>query len=275
MNDPKAEIICFTDPYCSWCWATEPVLYRLRETYRDQICLRFVMGGLVRDMSEFFDGANNIRATSEVMPHWRMVSERTGQPINERLMGDITDPHWSTWPACIAVKAVDRQSPEIGNAYLRRLRRAALTERKLISDAEIYTDLAGDVAGLDMDGFLNRLSDGTAEQAFREDLKECRRFGASGFPSILIQAGDRGIMVNGYRPYKTYADALHDIADGLTEYPPRSVAEILGEYGPMTTRELSEVLGLSMEETRTELEILSSNGKIRENRVRGGEFWLL
>ena len=54
MSDLKVELISFTDPYCSWCWATEPILYRLRETYREQLSFRYVMGGLVEDMAEFF-----------------------------------------------------------------------------------------------------------------------------------------------------------------------------------------------------------------------------
>ncbi len=62
------------------------------------------MGGLVRDMAEFYDAANDIGTTAQGAPHWRMVSERSGQPIDERLMDDISDPHFSTWPACVAVK---------------------------------------------------------------------------------------------------------------------------------------------------------------------------
>jgi putative protein-disulfide isomerase len=63
-------------------------------------------------MSDFHDVANGIRTTAEVAPHWREVAERSGQPIDVQLMLDITDPHWSTWstwPACVAVKAAELQ----------------------------------------------------------------------------------------------------------------------------------------------------------------------
>ncbi len=63
-------------------------------------------------------------------PHWREVAERSGQPIDERLMLDVTDPHWSTWPACVAVEAAGLQGRAVGDRFLRRLRRAALTERR-------------------------------------------------------------------------------------------------------------------------------------------------
>ena len=134
---PAIEITYFTDPYCSWCWATEPMLYRLRETYREQIMMRYVMGGLVRDMSDFYDSLNDIHATAQVAPHWRMVSERSGQPIDERLMDDISDPHFSTWPACIPVKAAQLQGEAVGESYLRRWRRPALPDRQCVSAPDV------------------------------------------------------------------------------------------------------------------------------------------
>ena len=55
------KITYFTDPYCSWCWATEPVLMRLQETYRDQVKVRYVLGGLVRlQVHEFLDARRAI-----------------------------------------------------------------------------------------------------------------------------------------------------------------------------------------------------------------------
>lgn len=158
------------------------MLYRIREAYRDQVRIRYVMGGLVRDMADFYDSLNEIRTTEQVAPHWREVSERSGQPIDERLMDDITDPHFSTWPACIAVKAAFLQGEEVGERYLRCLRRAALTERKIISLPEVYLALAGEVPGLDMDRFRADLESGAAERAFQEDLTECHRTPRSEVP---------------------------------------------------------------------------------------------
>jgi putative protein-disulfide isomerase len=167
----SAELLAFTDPFCSWCWASEPALLTLRERYRDQLGVRYVMGGLVKDMSRFFDAANAIRGTAEVAPHWRMVSERSGQPIDERLMLDITDPHWSTWPACIAVKAATAQGPTVGERYLRRLRRAALTERAQVQELGVQVDLAHQVPGLDVEAFRRELGSERPRAAFHDDLE--------------------------------------------------------------------------------------------------------
>jgi predicted DsbA family dithiol-disulfide isomerase len=279
----KVEITYFTDPYCSWCWATEPVLYRIRETYRDQVHVRYVMGGLVRDMAEFYDPLNNIRTTVEVAPHWRMVSERSGQPIDEGLMEDITDPHFSTWPACRAVKAAFLQAEVVGERYLRRMRRAALTERKIVSQPEVYMALAEEVPGLDLDRFRADLASGAADRSFQEDLAECGRYGVTGFPTLLLRraaplalpGAEQPFLVVGHRSFATYRQVLERIAPDLEEHPPRDVLSLLEEYGPLTTRELAEVYGRDQETVRGELEALEAKGKVQRIPVPRGEFWAL
>jgi predicted DsbA family dithiol-disulfide isomerase len=276
------EITYFTDPYCSWCWATEPMLYRIRETYRDQVHIRYVMGGLVRDMADFYDSLNDIRTTEQVGPHWREVSQRSGQPIDERLMQDITDPHFSTWPACRAVKAAFLQGEDVGERYLRRMRRAALTERKVISLPEVYLALAREVDGLDLERFRADLENGAAEQAFQADLAECRRYGATGFPTLLFQrhsplavpGAERPILVVGHRSFATYRQVLRQLAPELQEHPPREVEALLAEYGPLTTRELAEIHDKSVEAMRTEMESLAARGGVQKLPVHGGEFWV-
>jgi len=277
----KVEVTYFTDPYCSWCWATEPVLYRLRETYRDQVHIRYVMGGLVRDMAEFYDSLNDIRTTAEVAPHWRMVGERSGQPIDERLMEDITDPHFSSWPACRAVKAAFLQGEDVGERYLRRMRRAALTERRIISLPEVYVALAQEVPGLDLPRMQADLASGAAEAAFQEDLAECRRYGVTGFPTFLFRrespvslpGADHPVLVVGHRSFATFRQVLHQLAPDLEEHPARDVPTVLSEYGPLTTRELAEVYRQPLEAMRQHLLNLAAEGRVQRRPVRDGEFW--
>jgi protein-disulfide isomerase-like protein with CxxC motif len=58
--ESRIEITEFTDPYCTWCWGSEPVLRHALEAYGEQISLRFVMGGLVEDRTTFYNPANGI-----------------------------------------------------------------------------------------------------------------------------------------------------------------------------------------------------------------------
>lgn len=277
----RVEITYFTDPYCSWCWATEPMLYRIRETFRDQIRIRYVMGGLVRDMAEFYDALNDIRTPAQVAPHWRMVSERSGQPIDEQLWLELDDPHFSTWPACVAIKAGFLQGETVGERLLRRFRRAALTERRNISRRDVQETLVREVEGLDVERWRADLENGAAERAFQEDLEECHRYGVTGFPTLLFRyvghvatpGAQRPVLVVGHRRYGTYREILYRLAPTLQEHPPRDPGTLLADYGPLTTRELAEIQGQGREAMRAEMERLEQEGKVRRIPVPGGEFW--
>lgn len=273
--EPRLEVLYFTDPFCSWCWASEPQLYRLREIYRGGISFRSVMGGLVEDMSRFHDAANGIRSTADVAPHWREVSAQSGQPIDERVMTDITDPHWSTWPACIAVKAAQLQSDDVGERYLRRMRRAVMTERVNVSERDVQLDLARQVDGLDVERFETDLDGNEAKEAFTADRHLGMEYGATGFPTLLFvnpagAEGPTGMLVNGYRPSSTLERVAEQLVPGLERKEPRSVAEMLAEYGPMTTKELAEVLDQEMGALRMELERTEG---VRRIEVPHGELW--
>ncbi len=238
------------------------------------------MGGLVKDISEFFDAANGIRTTAEVAPHWRMVSERSGQPIDERVMLDITDPHFSTWPANVAVKAAALQGARIGERYLRRLRRAALTERIQVQREDAQLALAREVAGLDLEAFRAERSGPRALAAFQEDLGLCRAYGASGFPTMLLQPSGpapdqraRPILVNGYRPPQTLERALASVAPGLVRHGARPIEDLLAEYGPLTEAELSAITSLTPTELASSLEDAAARGRVARKELRGGALW--
>ena len=64
-QDPL-ELLAFTDPVCTWCWGSEPVLRKLRRWYGDQLHIRYLMGGLVEDIRTFYDRANAIGGDPEL-----------------------------------------------------------------------------------------------------------------------------------------------------------------------------------------------------------------
>ncbi|MNR89462.1 DSBA-like thioredoxin domain protein [compost metagenome] len=274
---PKVEILTFTDPFCSWCWAMEPVIYRAKETYRDQLRIRPVMGGLVPDMAHFTDPLNGISSTADVAPHWEEVGLRTGQPIDGTFMRENQDPHWGTWPACIAASAAALQGDDLGEAFLRRLRRAAQAEGRNASSPEVYQAIAEATPGLDLDRFKAAIADGTAERAFQEDRQLGAQVRVRSFPTFLVMNTNadlqiRPILMGGARDFKTLQDVLSQVAPDLKPHAPRPLTELLAEYGALTTRELSELLDKPISELLAELE---GQDGIRKVPVRTGEFWEL
>ena len=166
-------------------------------------------------------------------------------------MLDITDPHWSTWPACIAVKAAMAQGTAVGERYLRRLRRAALTERAQVQNLGVQMDLAHQVRGFDVEAFRRELESERPQAAFHDDLGLCAAYEVTGFPTMLFRSAahagqadaEPGILVGGHRSLATYERILAQVMPGLARHGPRSVGELLAEHGPLTTREIGEITG--------------------------------
>ena len=279
-STPKLEVMVFTDPYCSWCWATEPMILTMMEKYRDQIHFTYIFGGLIKDFDDFYDSLNDIRDATATEPHWKMVSERTGQPIDEKLWEDIAPiRHFSTWPANIAAKAAFRQGEDVGFRYLRRLRRAALTERKIISDEKVYLELARETEGLNMVLFEGDLASGAAKADFLADQQTCQAWQTFGFPSMVFykEGADTKHLtrevasyVGGHHPMKTYDEVIHRLCPDIVSYEARDETELVDVYGPMTERELGQVKDRTKEEELEVLEKLEEEGRIvRTERVRG------
>ena len=282
-NSTKLEVMVFTDPYCSWCWATEPMILTMMEKYRGQLHFRYIFGGLIEDFDDFYDAQNNIRDAAATEPHWKMVSERTGQPIDEKLWEDIAPiRHFSTWPANIAAKAAFLQSEETGFRYLRRLRRAALTERKIISRPEIYEALAKETEGLDFDRFVSDIKEGRAEKAFMEDQAVCVQWQTFGFPTMIFyKAGadpnhltpENAVYVGGHRTMETYEKVIHALCPEIEEYPVRPEKELVEVYGPMTERELGQVHDRTKDEELEVLTGLEKTGEVHRTERTRGSIW--
>ena len=80
------EIIEFTDPACTWCWGSEPVLRKLEYSFDHNLKISYSMGGLVKDAKTFMDQKNNIggdlkQFNQQVAKHWVEASEQHGMPV--------------------------------------------------------------------------------------------------------------------------------------------------------------------------------------------------
>ncbi len=272
---PAVEVMLFTDPYSSWCWATEPVWLRLKEAYGGRVHFRTVMGGLVESGAQFFDPQG--QRLTWIRQHLREVSQRSGQPIDAAFL-DAMDDSFSTWPACIHVKAAQLQGEDLGHRMLRRLRRAIMTERRQGSDPRVASAAAKDVEGVDLTMWRGALADGSALNAFLEDRDLCKRYGITGFPTFVIRTskGSRPPRVlTGYRPFAQIDDALRGMAPWLEPRDPRPVVDLLFDCGPLTTREVQEVQGSTPRETLETLDGLANDGTVEAVRVAGGTMWAL
>lgn len=282
-NGPILEVMLFTDPYCSWCWASEPMFLALAEKYRDQLHFVYVFGGLVKDMDDFNDADHGITGAPDVLPHWQEVSEYSGQPIDGSIWLEIAEiRHFSSWPANIACKAAFLQGEEIGERYLRKMRQSVLTDRKIISLEEVYLSIAQEIEGLDITRLKSDLDSGEAKKAFEEDLMKGTRWGAEVFPTLLFYRSDADMdhlsrddaaMIGGHHSTRTYDRIIQRLAPEIRAYEARDEKELIASYGPLTERELGEIKGRTKEEQYHIMEDLERQGAVQKIVKVRGNLW--
>jgi len=282
MERTNLEIISFTDPYCTWCWGSEPILRKIQEVYGDQISIRFVMGGLVEDMRNFSDPGAGIGGNQwyrQVAAHWVDASHRHKMPVDEQVYFDIKNDVFSTYPACIAFKAGQLQSEELGNRYLRRLREAAAAERLVIQRFDVQVKLAEEI-GLDRDKFLESIQNGKAENAFRQDIQECHQRGVGGFPSFLICGFGKEVLLRGYTSYQTFESWFKELSNN--QIKPKElqagstqVFDFISRNGKVAPMEVACVYDMAFEDAQKLLRLMAEKGLVSEKPVGNGAFYFM
>ncbi len=276
--EPQIEITEFTDPYCTWCWGSEPVLRHALEAYGDRISLRFVMGGLVKDRTTFSDPANRIGGEQweqQIAAHWVEASHRHGMPVDmahyERVLAMP-----STYPANVAYEAAKLQDPELADRYLRRLREAAAIEGLAIHEPEVLADLAAEM-GLDKERFTRDFA-GPAVDAFAADRAVCGEYGVRGFPAFLVRVGEREQVLSGYRGFQQFTGLIDLLAGSPVprqrpEFHDEIVLGFVDKYGSAATREVAEVFEVADDAADGALQRLTEAGLLECVQAETGRLY--
>jgi putative protein-disulfide isomerase len=275
-ENPGVFVEYYTDPLCSWSWAFEAQWRRLRYECGEHLAWRYHMGGLIPNWQSYDDPFNDIRNPAQMRPQWFQVREFTGMPLDDRIWQ--IDPPASSYPACITMKAAERQGQVTAESFLRRLREAAMLERRNIARQEVLLEIAEELASksssrqdilLDLDRFRDDLAAPETMDAFRQDLRDAAYYNIGRFPALILQRPDgRGIVLVGYRPYEALCAALEHLAPGLRQQSNVSREELAVSYvthwQSIVARELAEVLEEEAGQASALLESLVAEGVIRK-----------
>lgn len=207
----------YTDPLCSWSWAFEPVWEQLLAEWGDRISYRYCMGGMLSSWNEYNDALRSVSRPQQMGPVWAEVKHTTGQHLDDKIW--FKDPPASSYPACMAVKCAEQQSAAAGHAYLKRLRKAVMTEQRNIARREVLIEIAYETAeeqtSFDVALFIKQLADPLVLLAFKDNLREARMNNVVRFPSLLVSCNgvNKRLMLTGYRPYEVLIKSLGKITE--------------------------------------------------------------
>ncbi|NLD34496.1 MAG: DsbA family protein [Clostridiales bacterium] len=261
----------FTDPVCVWCWAMEPV-FRALETRYPGVEVRYVMGGLVRDIDDFADPDNGIDAGSDganrqIVSHWLETYDTHRMPIRAEGFHLFSQDAPSTYPQNIAYKAAQIASPRLADRYLRLLRAATFTRALVTSRRDVQVALARE-AGLDVPSFERALDDGSAGRAFQTDLGLTQAMGVSSFPTFQVKSAQaRQMVMRGYNRLADFERVFSELTGGaltpLASPPDEDVLRWLYDsHGPLTMEEIYRAFDFdSREESDQWVDSLAADGR--------------
>lgn len=280
VND-VVEIIEFTDPVCTWCWGSEPVLRKLETKFGEQIKISFVMAGLVKDITSFYDRYNDIGgdpalSNANIAKHWLEASGRHGMPVRTAGFNLFSREQPSTYPQNIAYKAAQIQDQVQANRYLRRIREASAAEARLTNTTEVLVELASEV-GLDVARFLEDFSHGAAQKAFKEDLEMTAHYKAYGYPTFLLRLGEKETLLRGYKRYEEFKAVIEYLTDGaILEHPisasEEAVMAFIRTHGSVAPIEIKTAFDLTDVEMESAVDSLLTKQMITRREAGNGYF---
>jgi putative protein-disulfide isomerase len=280
-SDKMIEITEFTDPVCTWCWGSEPVLRKLETRFGEQVKISYIMGGLVQDITSFYDSYNDIggdpdRSNRNIAKHWVDASARHGMPVKSEGFKLFSRGHPSTYPQNIAYKAAQRQDQALANKFLRRIREASAAEARQTNATEVLLQLASE-AGLDIGRFLDDFTHGPAQKAFEKDLAITAKYGARGFPSFLLKYGEKEMVVRGYKRYEEFAALIGHLTGGAIQErsisaDEESIMAFIIRYGSVAPIEIQMTFDLSDDELKTAIDALLNKQLIQKREAGNGYF---
>ncbi len=205
----------FTDPMMGLSYECEPVYAQLTARYQGQIVFKYVMSGLVRNVSDFMlpeelalPPEEGIRVYNRRLAGIYQSEESIGGlPMNMQGFHLFDAAHRSSYPLCVAYKAAQLADPEKADAYLYRLRKATILEGRQTTLDEELTRIATET-GIDRSRFRQHYSDGSALAAFNEDMEYTRSLGIRGLPACLIQCGNQAALMSGMSGFRGFVNTI-------------------------------------------------------------------
>lgn len=251
-----AEKICieiFTDPFCSWCWGSEPELRALESLYGDNLTIKIRMGALVPDIREAEDiyhaqERGFAYANSKMVRYWPKPAAETQMPMEAAGFSLFSEDHPSGFPINIAYKAAELSADtHTAHAYLRRLREGIFVDSALVNRPEVQVALASEL-GLDGERFKHQLDSGMAEKAFWDDVERGEALQIDLYPTYIINYRGESERLKGYILYEQLDSAIQRLSHGKIkasplEQTPEALVKLLDKYPRLAPAEIRRLFG--------------------------------
>ncbi|MGS0621467.1 DsbA family protein [Ralstonia sp. VS2407] len=198
-------LIYVADPMCSWCYGFGPQLADLRKRLADTlgapVPVTLITGGLRPGQREPMAADKR----EEILHHWHTVAERSGMPFDQspEVAMRRDDFVYDTEPACRAVVMAREHWTEDDERVLivfHAIQHAFYAQGRDTTQADVLRDVAL-TNGVEAEHFDAVFDTDALRDETREDFRLSRRWGITGFPSLLAEQGGTLYQIGrGYAP---------------------------------------------------------------------------
>jgi 2-polyprenyl-6-methoxyphenol hydroxylase-like FAD-dependent oxidoreductase/predicted DsbA family dithiol-disulfide isomerase len=268
----RVHLLYFTDPVCSTCWIIQPQLRKLKIEYGKYFEIEYCMGGLLPSWDNYSRGG--ISKPSDAASYWQKASEKYEMPIYPDIW--VKDPLKSSYPPSIAFKAAQMQDTDKAIIFLRRINEMLFFENQNIVEKKLLKQAAYE-AGLDAARLLRDI-EGKAQLLFEADLELVKELEIKVLPTfIFTDTYNHSKVLKGFQEYEQFEQILIEfIPDAVKTASNGNIIDLFNKYPTLTTKEVSFLGNLDMQQTDENLQNLFAEGLLVKHAINKGDvIWRL
>jgi len=176
----------FYDPMCSWCYAFEQSLSKLRKELPPQLIFKSILGGLAADNSEPMP----LETTKMIQQTWQRIEKIVPTIHFNFNFWKKNIAQRSTYPACRAILAVIQQDSTLADPMRATIQTAYYQEAKNPSLQAVLIDCATKI-NLDTLLFKHDLNSPEIDNQLQEQIQFSQSLAVNSYPSLRLSLNNK------------------------------------------------------------------------------------
>jgi putative protein-disulfide isomerase len=192
------------DAYCGWCYGFSPVIKQIAATYKTQLNIEVLSGGMIVPENPVHIGVT----AGFIQKAYPTVEAYTGVKFGADYLWHVENPDLSDWypnsqMSAIALCIFKEIYPEKQVEFAADLQYALHYEGRDLTDKEAYRHLI-EQYGLNETAFYEKLGSDTYKDQAHYEFQLCKQLQVTGYPCVLIQVAETKfhLLARGYTPYE-------------------------------------------------------------------------
>jgi putative protein-disulfide isomerase len=192
------------DAYCGWCYGFSPVIKQIVATYKTQLNIEVLSGGMIIPENPVHIGVT----AGFIQKAYPTVEAYTGVKFGADYLWHVQNPDLSDWypnseMSAIALCIFKEIYPEKQVEFAVDLQYALHYEGRDLTDKEAYRHLI-EQYGLNEIAFYEKLGSDTYKDQAHYEFQLCKQLQVTGYPCVLIQVAETKfhLLARGYTPYE-------------------------------------------------------------------------